>query len=214
MDQVPKKSFQKVAIEYATDNTTELGIPKLTIDTVTAGGADYEEKCVVTENPSTQCPAATRARDASWDVLEPLLVDLYNQYFLNNDKLSANDKAILLIHLIGGSHSEVEAQTTSPIVVAVSETSSMLIIVYSDSATVHKHAKPSGVGFLEIWGKVGDPAPVTIADCPLRYNVSRSHEGITFSPDLRGQNFYGFGRWVNKNGKQGPWGNMFTNKIP
>ena len=90
----------------------------------------------------------------------------------------------------------------------------MLFIVYSDSSVVTRHGKPSGVGFLEIRGKIGGTKPLTIAECPDSYNIARSHEGILFSPEQRGLEFFGFARWVNKNGKSGPWGNMFGNKIP
>ena len=78
-----KYSFQKVGIKYALANAKTLGIPSTTTDLLTTAGGDYEDKCIVTENPSTQCPAATSARNASWDVLELLLVNLYNKYFLN-----------------------------------------------------------------------------------------------------------------------------------
>ena len=207
-------NFQRVATEFATDNATELGIPKLITDALIAGSSDYESKYVVTRNPSTTSHAAVVARDAAWDVLEILIVSLYNTYFLNNKKLTPNDRATLLIHNIGGGHSQFAAPTTTPIVSAVSETESMLFIVYSDSSVVTRHGKPSGVGFLEIRGKIGGTKPVTITDCPESYNVSRSHEGILFTPEQRGVEFFGFARWVNKNGKSGPWGNMFGNKIP
>jgi len=196
-----KKNFQKVAIAYALANAKTLGILETYTDPIVAAGTNYEDCCVVTENPSTSCPAATRARNASWALLIVLLVNLYNKYFLNNNLISAKDKALLSINLIGGTHSESEAQTTTPIVKAVSETESMLFIVYSDSDTVRKNAKPDNVGFLEVKYKVGDPAPVTIADCTESENISRSHQGIVFQPEQRGKDFYGFARWVNNNGK-------------
>ena len=209
-----KSSFEKVGIAYAIANTKKLAIPTTVIDPLVAQGTDYDNCCIVTDNPQTQCPAATRARNSSWELLAPLLVDLYNKYFLNNDLISPADKATLMIKILSGSHSESEAQTTTPIVKAVSETESMLFIVYSDSASVSKDAKPDNVGFLEVVYKVGDPSPVTIADCTKSENISRSHQGIVFQPEQRGLNFYGFARWVNNNGKKGPWGNMFSNRIP
>ena len=47
-----------------------------------------------------------------------------------------NGMAVLLIHNIGGGHPQYGTLTTTPTVSAVSETESILFIVYSDSSMV------------------------------------------------------------------------------
>jgi hypothetical protein len=56
--------------------------------------------------------------------------------------------------------------------------------------------------------------PVTASDCHDRNYVSRSHASITFENEQRGKILYAFARWVNKNGKYGPWSGMISALIP
>jgi hypothetical protein len=113
-----------------------------------------------------------------------------------------------------GSGAPSPAPSSTPILTLVSEEISVLHIVYADSGAPNTHYKPANVAFCEICYKVGDPTPATIAECTERYNISRSHEGMVFTPQQRGKNIYTYGRWVNKNGKLGPWSNLVSAIIP
>lgn len=96
----------------------------------------------------------------------------------------------------------------------VAEEASVLHVIYSDPSAPGTHYKPANVAFCELVYKLGDPVPKNAGECPERYNVCRSHEGIVFTQDQRGKTIYAFARWVNKNGKMGPWSDLVKAIIP
>jgi hypothetical protein len=176
--------------------------------------SDYEIKYGVTNNRSTQSPAATAAREAAWSMLEVALIDLYDHDILNNDDIPAEGKNALNVHIsaVGGG-TPASAPTTTPLVILTAEEISVLHVVFADSATPGSHSKPANVAFLELVYNVNAPA-TTPDDCSQRNNVTRSHESIVFTPAQRGKTVYAFARWVNRNGKFGPWSGMVTAIIP
>ena len=206
--------FEKDIISLCVLNAIAWGIPPEKITAITALRTDYELKYGITSNRSTQSPAATAAREAAWSSLKDGLIDLFNHYLLNNDAISVEDKEALHIHLTaGGGGSVSPAPTSTPIISLTAEEISVLHVVYADSASPASRSKPLNVAFCEVVCKIGE-LPASPAECSERYNISRSHESIIFTPEQRGKTLYGFARWVNKNGKQGPWSGLFSAIIP
>jgi hypothetical protein len=206
--------FQKNVISLCILRAMTWGITPEKISNIKALSADYELKYSVANNRSTQSPAATAAREASWIPVKEALIDLFNHHLLNNDAISTEDKEALHIHLTGGGGGNISpAPTTTPIISLTAEEISVLHVVYADSASPASHSKPSSVAFCEVVCKISD-LPASPTECTDRYNISRSHESIVFAPEQRGKTLYGFARWVNKNGKQGPWTGLFSAIIP
>jgi len=206
--------FQRDIINLCAANATTWGIPVDSVNAIKAFSTDYELKYSVANNRSTQSPAGTAAREASWIPVKEGLINLFNHYLINNDDISAEDKEALHIHLTGGGGGSVApAPTTTPIISLTAEEFSVLHVVYADSASPASHSKPDSVAFCEVVCKVSE-LPASPAECTDRYNISRSHESIIFTPDQRGKTLYGYARWVNRNGKQGPWSGLFSAIIP
>ena len=206
--------FQKNVISLCILRAMTWGITPEKISNIKALSADYELKYSVANNRSTQSPAATAAREASWIPVKEALIDLFNHHLLNNDAISTEDKEALHIHLTGGGGGNISpAPTTTPIISLTAEEISVLHVVYADSASPASHSKPSSVAFCEVVCKISD-LPASPTECTDRYNISRSHESIIFTPDQRGKTLYGYARWVNRNGKQGPWSGLFSAIIP
>jgi len=212
---VSRVDFEHNTIDLCVANATDWDISTAVLTAITGQQTDFEIKNAVTSNPNTQSHAATVARDASWAVLKTSLENLYNQNLLNNSAITDEEKQALYIHDgSGGGGTPAPAPITTPVVTLVSEEISVLHVVYADSATPNKHHKPANVAFCEIWGKIDVPAPTDPTGCTEHYYISRSHEGIVFDATLRSKTFYGFARWVNKNGKFGPWSGIFSANIP
>ena len=207
--------YQRNAITLSTSNAAPWAIPAAKMTALATQRTAYELKYAIANNPDTQSPAATAARDKEWATLEALLVDLYDHNLINNAAIAMADKVALHIHFTGGNSGvPTPAPTTAPIVSLVPEEVSMLHVVYSDPSAPGTHYKPANVAFCELIYKVGAPAPTGIAEATERYNVARSHESIVFAPEDRGKTVYAYARWVNKNGKNGPWSNMVSAIIP
>lgn len=207
--------FQRNAIETCTLNAEAWEISTERLTKLIPTRADYESKYAIANNPSTQSPAATAAREAAWSVHALGLVDLYDHDILNNEAIPASGKDMLHVHstYTGGS-TPAAAPTTTPVVTLAAEKISVLYVIYSDSATPALHSKPDNVAFCELVYKVDGPAPTVPAECPERANIGRSHEAVVFTPAQRGKTVYAFSRWVNRNGKFGPWSGMVTAIVP
>ena len=207
--------FQRNAIETCTTNATAWKISAERITKIIPLQSDYLLKYSVTNNRSTQSPSATAAREAAWTLLEVALIDLYDHDILNNDDIPAEGKNALNVHTsaVGGG-SPASAPTTTPMVTLTAEEISVLHVVFADSATPCSHSKPANVAFCEISYKVDAPAPTDPAECPERANIARSHEAIVFTPAQRGKTVYAYSRWINRNGKTGPWSGMVTAIVP
>jgi hypothetical protein len=210
-----RNEFQKGVVGYCVVNATAWGVPAELMTDLKANSADYDQKSLVANNRSTQCPAATAARDASWNTLAPKLDKLYLKYLLNNDAISASDKQVLNIYTVShGGSTPYAAPSTTPILNLSSEKISVLNVIFSDSATPSSHAKPEGVAFCELLYKIDGPAPTSPDNCTEDCFISRSHDPIIFEPSQRGKTVYAYGRWVNRNSKSGPWGSMVTAIVP
>jgi len=202
------------AVSIVTPKAKDYGVPDEKVAKMNASFTDYDAKFSVTNNPSTRSPAATIARNAAWEVMLVDLNDVYKHYLLNNDAITPADKEALHIHLSGGGGGSTPAPTTTPFVTLTSEEIGALRVVYSDSSATGTHYKPDNVVFCELWYQVGGTAPVTPAECSESANISRSHAPLQFTPEQRGKAVYVFARWVNRNGKTGPWSGMVTALVP
>lgn len=209
------KDFESNAIDLCTVNAAAWGIPAEKLTNIQPKRTDYEKKYATASNRSTQSPGATAARDASWELLKTDLIDMYDHNILNNDAITVDQKQALCIHfLIGGKRSSSPTPTTTPVVTLASEEISVLYVVYSDAATPGSHAKPDNVAFCELKFKVDVPPPAKPDECPESVNISRSHTAVVFAPDQRGNKVFAYARWVNKNGKTGPWSGQITAIVP
>ena len=186
--------FQRNAIETCTANATLRKISPERLTKLAPLRSDYEIKYGVTNNRSTQSPAATTAREAAWSLLEVALIDLYDHDILNNDDIPAEGKNALNVHIssVGGG-TPASAPTTTPMVILTAEEISVLHVVFADSATPGSYSKPANVAFLELVYNVDTPT-ATPDDCSQRNNVTRSHESIVFTPAQRGKIVYAFAR--------------------
>jgi len=206
--------FAANAVKLVTINAKDWGVSDAKVTKLTASFTDYDTKYSVTNNPITRSPAATTARNTAWEVVNIDLNDVYKHDLLNNDAITSADKEALHIHVSAGGGAITPAPTTTPIVSLTSEEIGALHVVYSDSSAPGTHYKPDNVVFCELYYQIGGTAPVTPAECNQSANISRSHAPLQFAPENRGKAVYAFARWVNRNGKTGPWSGMVTALVP
>ena len=209
--------FERFVISKATTNATDWGITPAKLTALTPTQTVYEQFYKETTNRQTRSMAATAARDQAWGKLSVGVKDLYNTCLLYNEAISSEDKSALGIHIRDTvQQSAGRTPVSSPQVIFSSEEISILHIVVTDSNNPTSHAKPDGVGFLEIAGKidVATAPPASVADCALRFHISRSHEPIEFDSTDRGKTLFAYSRWVTITGKNGPWSGMVSGIIP
>ncbi|WP_163710729.1 hypothetical protein [Mangrovibacterium lignilyticum] len=208
-------SFQRTLVQLLAEKALAWSVPEVVVATVTGQSNTYENRYEVSGNSQTQSPALTVARNDAWATLETTIYSIYNRYLLYNDAISAEDRDTLHISEVHiGGRTGYDAPTVSPAVNLSSEDVSTLHVNYTTSIMSSSHRKPVGVAFCELACKIGGEPPFTIEECQSHYFVSRSHQELVFNPEQRGNTVYAFARWVNRNGKTGPWGNRITAIVP
>ena len=209
--------FEKYVIAQCITNETLWGVPAPKLLSIASTKTVFENFYAITFNKQTRNVASTAARDQMWDKLELAIRDLFNTCLLNNPAITAEDKAALGIKITDSSQkTSGKVPVTTPVTSFTSEEISVLHVIIADSNNTDSHAKPHGIGYMEIAAKldIATAAPASVADCTLRYHVSRNHEPIEFEDTERGKTFFAYSRWVKTNGDSSPWSGMVSAIIP
>ena len=83
-------------------------------------------------------------------------------------------------------------------------------INFADEATPTRKAKPTGVRGVQLWRKIGDPAPVGESDFEFVSEFTRARMTLDYQMSQGGQTVYYQARWVSTRGQTGPWGELVS----
>jgi len=210
-------AFQETVVEMVTENATKWVILPAEVTALTAQQADYEGKYAVAANGKTQSPAVTEARNSSWEILEEMIINMYNHHLLNNPLITTDDKTALHINFTGRAPRVAsDAPITTPVASFISEEIATLHVNFADSSNTGSHSKPHGVDFMEIQAKIGlaSAPPASVDECNQTFEVSRNHQAIEFAAEDRGKTIFAYARWVTATGKKSKFSGMFSGLIP
>ena len=157
----------------------------------------------------TKNKQSTTDRDENQVLYAPALALVYNNHLVNNVNISAADKLAMGIHEMSVTGTPVPKPKEAPRV-NITYGAALQHIMNMRNAATNRIGKPKGVGFMELWYKIGDPAPMGLLDVPLKANIHLSGEAITFLLSQKGMTVYYFARWVTTKGEYGPWGAYFS----
>lgn len=161
------------------------------------------------EEEMTKNKTTTLNRNENQLLYEPALVIVFNKFLINNSAISAADKAAMGIHEMVLTKTPVADPDQAP-KVEITYGAPLQHIVNMRNAATGRLGKPKGVGFMEMWYKIGDPAPAGLLDANLKRNIHNSGEAITYLLSQKGMTVYFFARWANGKGGYGPWGAYFS----
>ena len=185
------------------------GMTLLEVNAIVAYQTAWTPLWAASVNKLTKNQTATVNRDATQLVFQPALALVFDDYLINNAAISAADKLAMGIHLFGSARTPVPDPTTAPRV-NITYGAPLQQIVNMTNAATGKIGKPKGVGFMEMWYKIDDPAPMGLGDMNLKINIAKSGSPITYLLSQKGKTVYFFARWVTKKGGYGPWGAYFS----
>ena len=206
--------FQQTLVGQLSTKATDWGVPEEKVQQLQAESTVYETKYGQVSNRQVQSPSLTAGRNSAWKTLQTIIDDIYEHYLLENDAISSEDKETLHIYEHRTSYFRYDAPKFSPDVDLTAGDSATLFVNYTQSVSSTSHRKPDGVVFCELVYKVGADAPASIDECNSNALISRSHQRLSFSQSQRGKTIYAYARWVNRNGKNGPWSNQISAIIP
>ena len=185
------------------------GMTLLEVNAIVAYQTTWTPLWAASVNKMTKNQTSTTNRDANQLLYQPALALVFDNHLLNNAAISAADKKAMGIHEVISSHTPVPDPTEAPIV-KISYGAPLILIVNMINAATGRIGKPKGVGFMEMWYKIDDPAPMGLGDMNLKVNINKSGSPITFLLSQKGKTVYFFARWVAKKGTYGPWGAYFS----
>ncbi len=70
--------------------------------------------------------------------------------------------------------------------------------------------KPCRVPGVQLWRKIGDPAPVNESELEFVAEFTRTRMTLDYQMTQGGQTVYYQARWVSTRGDTGPWGELVS----
>jgi hypothetical protein len=198
-------------VTYAAANAAALGLdPLIDIAAIqaaqTAWDTDYDGHLTA----SAAAQAARAAKDAERATFVALLRS-YSQQIQKRTGTTDEQRGGLGITIPDTEPTPVPAPTTAPVLNIV--TSERLRHVVEASKTAPEGGglgKPTGVRGVQLWRKIGDPAPVNESELEFVNEFTRTRMTLDYQMTQGGQTVYYQARWVSTRGDTGPWGELVS----
>ncbi len=204
-------SWQVNWVTFAVANAVALGLdPVVDIPAIqgaqTAWDTDYDGH--VTAAAAAQ--AARAAKDAERDTYVALLRS-FSQQIQKRTGTTDAQRGGLGITILDTEPTPVPAPTTAPVLNIV--TSERLRHIVEASKTALEGGglgKPSGVRGVQLWRKIGDPAPASESDLEFVSEFTRTRMTLDYQMSQGSLTVYYQARWVSTRGETGPWGELVS----
>ncbi len=203
--------WQENWVTYAVANAVALGLDPLgdvpAIEAAqTAWDTDYDGN--LTAQAAAQ--AARAAKDTERDAYVTLLRS-FSQQIQKRSGTTDEQRGGLGITILDTEPTPVPAPTTAPLLNIV--TAERLRHVVEASKTAEEGGglgKPTGVRGVQLWRKIGDPAPASESDQEFVNEFTRTRMTLDYKMTQGGQTVYYQARWVSTRGDTGPWGELVS----
>jgi len=197
-------------VTYASANLAELGLVAGDLDVITTAQTAWAGALASHVTAQQAAKSATQQKNADRAATVSLVRALAGQLQASAD-VDDTERAGLGITVPDAEPTPVGPPTTRPFLLTGCLQRLQHTIAFMDEATPTSKAKPAGVMGVEIWVKVGDPAPVDpIADLRFLGVDTRTPYLAEYSGADGGQPAHYMARWVNAKGEKGPWSETLT----
>lgn len=202
-------TLQNTVISLIITKGVSWGMTVTEVSDIVAYRTTYSPLVTAAKEKMTKSKATTLARNENQALYLPALVKVFDKHLINNNAISAVDKAAMGIHEMATPGSPIPNPTKSPLV-NITHGASLQHIVNMRNGDTNRIGKPAGVGFMEMWYKIDGPEPTGLDDTTEKVNIGSTGDAITFILAQKGKTVYYFARWVTRNGGYGPWGDWFS----
>lgn len=188
-----------------TGHETTVGITVGQLTALTDALEDCDNASAALTTAETAYNNALAVRNAARAVAEPQMRAI-NRTVQAKLGATGNDlKTSMGLPLHDTTPSHAPAPTTRPLIVVDTSERLQHKIEFRDEATPTKRAKPAGVREIEIWCKIGAPAPVDASECVLVATGAKSGVVVTCKGADAGKPAHYMTRWKSTRGDYGPW---------
>ena len=212
MSKVPSvfNTLQKTAVGLIENKgESEWGMTSTEVANIVGKQQKWTPLWEAAEEEMTKNKQATENRNENQALYQPALAWVFDCFLINNVGISDADRTAMGIHPRETITTPVPDPTMAP-KVNMTYSEALQLVINMRNATTNRIGKPKGVGFMELWYKIGDPAPMSLLEVNLKINIQNSGTAMTFLLEQKGMTVYFFARWVTKKGTYSPWGGCFS----
>lgn len=186
-----------------TANPVQYGLDAPAAVALAALVADYQTRLASATNPVTRTSVTTSAKEISKKALKAKIRSLMR--IVNADP----DTTDPLREELGLRPRDVEPSPmpvppTRPLVTVEPLGGMQIGIRMRDEATPDSRAKPVYGSGAYLWAKVGDAAPLSLAECSFLGTATRTKHVVTQPPSALNKTCWIIAQWVNDKGETGP----------
>lgn len=187
-----------------TTHATALGLTTGETAALTDAAEDWNTAYPAHLTAQSAADSAKAAKDAA-RVAFATLARAVNAKIQANPAVNADLKTEIGVPVHDDTPTRVPVPTTRPLLGVDTSERLQHKLTYRDEATPTQRAKPPGVREIEIWAKIGAPAPAGPSECAFIGTSSKQSLLITHKDADAGKPVHYIGRWKNTRAETGPW---------
>ena len=187
---------------------SDYGIPSDVMDGVVAMKEKWDGYVSICDTDSTKGTGATANRNKYLTTYRDEILRIIVLYLKNNDNILPADALTFHIKTSTGKRKRIPAPKSTVIGKVTYKEPLIQYFSFRDSVS-GKRARPKGVAFIELRYVVDIVEPTSVDNCGGCAFINNANKKVEFTSADVGKKAFYFGRYVNKNGKLGPWCAMF-----
>jgi hypothetical protein len=206
-------SVSEIVVGTAQEHITDWKLDEDTIDEdILPAKTKWDTTHAANSNRNTSNKITVAEKNAARERYQPVLRKFI--LALQNNKYVTDDDLIEMgIYIEPHSNQPLPATDEQVEIEVELDTIRRVIGNFKPKGATNK-AKPHGVGSMELRHAVRDDDPDEVEDLTEVDLYTRSPFVLEFKESERGKKVYMVGRWIMKNGKPGPWGEITYSIIP
>ena len=204
--------YQNNVVPLMNAKATEYGILPKALTDLAPMKIKWDGLEAACRSESTMGVGATANRNAYQPIYSAAIESIVILYLLNNVSVIPADQ--LTFHI----KAEVETRVSTP-----APTSTLIgKVIYKESLAhffklidtiSNKMKRPDGTCFIELRYFIGLVPPASVQDCNESEFINNANKKVEFTAADEGKFAFYFARYINKNGKKGPWSLIFSGRI-
>ena len=191
-------------VSYVAANTAALGLVAGDVAALGTANSAWRVAYPALAAAQATAQAARQTKDDARAALETEIRSLARRLQASLD-VDDTERAAMGITVADTVATAAAVPATRPLVTVDTSQRLRHVITFVDEGTPTKKAKPKGVMGVEIWVKIGDPAPVDPSELDFLAVDTRTPYTADFGGADGGKTAHYMLRWVNTNGEKGPW---------
>jgi len=204
--------YQNSAVPLMILKQIEYGILPKALTDLAPSKVKWDKLDAACKSEHTKGLGATANRNAFQPIYSAEIESIVRLYLLDNDDVIPADQ--LTFHISTPNNSRVTNPAPSSTVIGK--------IVYKESLSHYfklidtennKMKRPENTVFVELRYITALVAPDSVQDCMESEFINNANRKVQFTAADEGKFAYYFARYVNRNGKKGPWSLMFSGRI-